>query len=168
MARCGRYLGGVVNPDTGVPVYVGENRLLAADFRKTRVGEIIGVASEREEYAGLKPRRPIYSALWQADGTRIRRVAPLEFIGRYMPNWFDYAICDEVHQLANDTAQGNGLGTLAACVDRIVILTGTLLGYADDVYNLLFRLEANKMVAHGYEWGEAGLRSFAETYGVLG
>jgi len=23
------------------------------------------------------------------------------------------------------------------------------------------------MVAHGYEWGEAGLRSFAETYGVL-
>jgi hypothetical protein len=70
--------------------------------------------------------------------------------------------------LANDTAQGNGLGTLAACVDRIVILTGTLLGgYADDVYNLLFRLEANKMVAHGYEWGEAGLRSFAETYGVL-
>src|SRR5216684_9262562 len=74
MARCGRYLGSVVNPDTGVPVYVGENRLLAADFRKTRVGEIIGGASEREEYAGLKPRQPIYSALWQADGTRIRRV----------------------------------------------------------------------------------------------
>ena len=53
-------------------------------------------------------------------------------------------------------------------MDRVVILTGTLLGgYADDVYNLLFRLEASKMVAHGYEWGEAGLRSFAETYGVL-
>ena len=168
MARCGRYLGSVVNRDTGMPVYVGENRLLAADFRKTRIGEIIGVASEREEYAGLKPRRPIYSALWQADGTRIRRMAPLEFIGHHMPNWFDYAICDEAHQLANDTAQGNGLGTLAGCVDRMVILTGTLLGgYADDVYNLLFRLEANKMVAHGYEWGEAGLRSFAETYGVL-
>jgi hypothetical protein len=40
-------------------------------------------------------------------------------------------------------------------------------GYASDVYNLLFRLEAGKMVAHGYEWGETGLRSFAETYGVL-
>ena len=83
-------------------------------------------------------------------------------------SWFDYAICDEAHQLANDTAQGNGLGTLAACADRTVILTGTLLGgYASDVYNLLFRLEAGKMVAHGYEWGEPGLRSFAETYGVL-
>jgi len=168
MARSGRYHGSLVNPDTGVPVYVGENRLLAADFQKSRTNEIIGVASEREEYANLKPRRSIYSALWQADGTRIRRMAPLEFIGRYMPNWFDYAICDEAHQLANDTAQGNGLGTLASCVDQIVILTGTLLGgYADDVYNLLFRLEPSKMVAHGYEWGEAGLRSFAETSGVL-
>jgi superfamily II DNA or RNA helicase len=168
IARCGRYLGSVINPDTGVPVYMGDNRLLAADFRKTRLGEIIGVASEREEYAGLKPRRPIYSALWQADSSKVRRMAPLEFIGRYMPNWFDYAICDEAHQLANDTAQGNALGTLVSSVDRIVILTGTLLGgYADDVYNLLFRLEAGKMVAHGYEWGEAWLRSFAETYGVL-
>ena len=72
---------------------------------------------------------------------RIRRVAPLDFIGRFMPGWFDYAICDEAHQLANDTAQGNGLGTLAACADRTVILTGTLLGgYASDVYNLLYRL----------------------------
>ena len=93
---------------------------------------------------------------------------PLDFIGRFMPGWFDYAICDEAHQLANDTAQGNGLGTLAACADRTVILTGTLLGgYASDVYNLLYRLEAGKMVAHGYEWGEPGLRSFAEAYGVL-
>ena len=31
-------------------------------------------------------------------------------------------------RLAGDTAQGNGLGTLAACADRTVILTGTLLG----------------------------------------
>jgi hypothetical protein len=60
------------------------------------------------------------------------------------------------------------LGTLAACVDRTLILTGTLLGgYASDVYNLLLRVDAHKMVAHGYEWGEAGLRSFADSYGVL-
>jgi len=37
-------------------------------------------------------------------------VAPLDFIGRYMDHWFDYAICDEAHQLAaGDTAQGNAL-----------------------------------------------------------
>jgi hypothetical protein len=35
--------------------------------------------------------------------------------------------------LAGDTAQGNALGTLSSCTDRIVGLTGTLLGgYADD------------------------------------
>ena len=85
-------------------------------------------------------------------------MAPLDFIGRYMDDWFDYAICDEAHQLANDTAQGNGLGTLAACAGHTLILTGTLLGgYASDVYNLLFRVDARKMVGHGYEWGEAGL-----------
>jgi hypothetical protein len=168
MARSGRYLGSVVNPDTGMRVEMGERWLIAADFRKARLGEVIGGAGEKEEGADWKPRRPIYSPLWQADGNRIRRVAPLDFIGRFMPHWFDYAICDEAHQLANDTAQGNGLGTLAACADRTVILTGTLLGgYASDVYNLLYRLEAGKMVAHGYEWGEPGLRSFAETYGVL-
>ena len=141
----------------GMRVELGERWLIAADFRKARLGEVIGGAGEKEEGADLKPRRPIYSPLWQADGKRIRRVAPLDFIGRFMPRWFDYAICDEAHQLANDTAQGNGLGTLAACADRTVILTGTLLGgYASDVYNLLFRLEAGKMAAHGYEWGEAG------------
>jgi hypothetical protein len=168
IARSGRYLGSVVNPDTGVRVELDERWLIASDFRKARLAEVIGCTDQKEEGSELKPRRTTYSPLWQADGKRIRRVAPLDFIGRFMPNWFDYAICDEAHQLANDTAQGNGLGTLAACADRTVILTGTLLGgYASDVYNLLYRLEPGKMVAHGYEWGEAGLRSFAETYGVL-
>jgi superfamily II DNA or RNA helicase len=168
VARSGHFLGSVVNPDTGMRVEVGDHWLTKADFRKTRLSEVIGGHGEREERPDPKPRRPIYSPLWQADGKRIRRVAPVDFIGRYMDHWFDYAICDEAHQLANDTAQGNGLGTLAACADRTLILTGTLLGgYADDVYNLLFRVDARKMVARGYEWGEAGLRSFAETYGVL-
>src|ERR1700730_9933645 len=98
----------------------------------------------------------------------IRRMAPIEFIGRYMPGWFDYAICDEIHQLAGDTAQGNALGTLASCTDRIVGLTGTLLGgYADDLFNTLFRLEARRMKEHGYEWGTTGRSSFIQDYGVL-
>ena len=168
VSRSGPYLGCVVNPDTGTPVYVGDRRILASDFQKARIAEVIGAPDQQEEYAALRPRRPIYSALWQADRSRIRRVAPLDFIGRYMSGWFDYAICDEAHQLANDTAQGNGLGTLASCAGRIVILTGTLLGgYADDVFNILYRLEPGKMASAGYEWGAAGLRAFSETYGVL-
>jgi len=53
-----------------------------------------------------------YSALWQADREHIQRMAPIEYIGRYMRGWFDFAIADELHQLAGDTAQGNGLGVL--------------------------------------------------------
>ena len=39
-----------------------------------------------------------YSALWQADRERIQRMAPIEYIGRYMGGWFDFAIADELHQ----------------------------------------------------------------------
>ena len=85
-----------------------------------------------------------------------------------MPGFFEYGIADEVHELSNDTAQGNALGTLARSVDKIAVLTGTLMGgYADDLFNVLYRLEPHKMVAEGYEWGESGIRNFAESYGVL-
>jgi hypothetical protein len=50
-------------------------------------------------------------------------MAPIEFIGRYMPGWFDYTISHEIHQLTRDTAQGNALGTLSSCTNRIVGLT---------------------------------------------
>jgi superfamily II DNA or RNA helicase len=159
--RSGPYLGCVVNSDTGRPVIVDESRLTIAEFEKVKIAETV-------ESRGDKACRPIHSALWQADSDKIRRMAPIEFIGRYMPGWFDYAICDEIHQLAGDTAQGNALGTLSSCTDRIVGLTGTLLGgYADDLFNTLFRLEAARMKEHGYEWGTTGRSSFTQDYGVL-
>jgi hypothetical protein len=159
--RSGPYLGCVVNSDTGKPVFVDDRRLTVAEFEKVKIAETI-------ETREGKSCRPIHSALWQADPDKIRRMAPIEFIGRYMPGWFDYTICDEIHQLAGDTAQGNALGTLASCTDRIVGLTGTLLGgYADDLFNTLFRLEAARMKEHGYEWGTTGRSSFTQDYGVL-
>jgi len=159
--RSGPYLGCVVNAETGKPVIVDEGRLTVAEFEKVKIAEIV-------ESRGERFCRPFHSPLWQADSDKIRRMAPIEFIGRYMPGWFDYAICDEIHQLAGDTAQGNALGTLASCTDRIVGLTGTLLGgYADDLFNTLFRLEAARMKEHGYEWGTTGRSSFTQDYGVL-
>jgi SNF2 family DNA or RNA helicase len=167
LAQCGRYQGSVINPDTGCPIYLGEDgeRLLCADFKKAKLREILGSPNGDES---RKSRRALYSALWQADGTKTRRFAPVDFIGRYMPDFFDYAIADEVHELKGDTAQGNALGTLAACARRTVVLTGTLLGgYADEVFNILYRLEPAKMVEEGFEYGEAGVRAFTETYGLL-
>jgi superfamily II DNA or RNA helicase len=161
MPRSGPYLGCVVNSDTGKPVIVDDSRLTQAEFEKVKISETI-------ESRGEKSCRPVHSPLWQADADKIRRMAPIEFIGRYMPGWFDYTICDEIHQLAGDTAQGNALGTLSSCTDRIVGLTGTLLGgYADDLFNTLFRLEAARMKEHGYEWGTTGRSSFTQDYGVL-
>lgn len=161
MARSGRNSGCVVNPDSGEPIIVGENRLTAADFAKARIAEVL-------ERSGKAVRRRHYSALWQADHTKIARAAPVDFIARYLDGFFDYAVCDEMHQLAGNTAQGNALGALAGCARHIVGLTGTLLGgYADDLYNLLFRLEPGKMTSRGYSWGASGRAQFAQDYGVL-
>jgi hypothetical protein len=167
VARCGRYHGSVVNPESGSPVYRGTEgeRLLTMDFKKAKLSEMLG-QGEGTNHA----RRPLYSALWQADGKKIRRFAPIDFIGRYMSDgFFDYAIADEVHELkGGDTAQGNALGTLAASARHIAVLTGTLLGgYADELFNILFRLEPSRMLEEGFEYGEAGVRAFTETYGLL-
>ena len=51
MARSGRYLGSVVNPDTGMRVEMGDRWLIASDFRKARLSEVIGGAGEKEEGA---------------------------------------------------------------------------------------------------------------------
>ena len=169
IARCGNHNGAIVNPDSGRPIVFDDERLLRDDFdRQERFAETL----ESVALCGgekTKPRRPLYSPLWQVDGSRIRRYAPIEFIGRYLPHFFKFGIADEVHEAkAADTAQGNALGTLAAAVDKMIVLTGTLTGgMASDVFNVLYRIDPKRMVSEGYEYGEAGIRSFTETYGVL-
>lgn len=47
-------------------------------------------------------------------------------------------------------------------------LTGTLLsGYADDLFNTLFRTNAKGMLADGYEWGPTGRERFTRDFGVI-
>src|SRR5260370_10624354 len=85
-----------------------------------------------------------------------------------MIGWFDFAIADELHQLAGDTAQGNGLGVLARAAERLIALTGTLMGgYADDLFNIFFRMEPSTMVREGFAYGGQGRRDFQQQYGVL-
>jgi superfamily II DNA or RNA helicase len=160
--KSGPFNGNVVNPDTGVPILAGEDQLRRTDFRKVKHSEVVLPESERG-------RKAFFSPLWQADNAKIHRMASMEFIGRYLDGFFDYGIADEVHELKGaDTAQGNALGTLASVCGRTVILTGTLLGgYADEVFSILYRLDARMMREEGFEYGEGGVRQFAETYGVL-
>ena len=139
-AKSGPNLGGVVNPDTGLAILDSERQKLTyLDFDdKVKLSELL----TRPQGGTIR-----YSALWQADRERIQRMAPIEFVGRYMPRWFDFAIADELHQLAGDTAQGNGLGVLGRAARRLIALTGTLMGgYADDLFNIFYRMEPHAMV----------------------
>ncbi len=159
--KSGPNLGGVVNPDSGIAILdSGMEKLTALDFTdKVKVSEILTAP------CGGTTR---FSALWQADRSRIQRMAPIQYIGRYMPNWFDFAVADELHQLAGDTAQGNGLGVLGRAAQRLIALTGTLMGgYADDLFNIFYRMEPRTMVREGFAYGGQGRRDFQEQYGVL-
>src|SRR5580704_667809 len=160
-AKSGPNLGGIVNPDSGEAILDSEmEKLTALDFRdKQKVAETL-----------VSPHNGTtrFSALWQADRNRIQRMAPIEYIGRYMRGWFDFAIADELHQLAGDTAQGNALGVLGRAAKRLIALTGTLMGgYADDLFNIFYRMEPHAMAGEGFAYGGQGRRDFQEQYGVL-
>jgi len=153
--------GCLINPDSGLPVVIADKRVTCSDLPEAKISEVI---EERSRHAARRQFAP----LWQADIDKIQREAPIDFIGRFMHGFFDYAIADEMHQLAGDTAQGNALGTLAACADRLVGLTGTLMGgYAKDLYNLLWRFESAKMKEKGFVWGHSGCAALSSEYGVL-
>ncbi|HEY1254653.1 MAG TPA: hypothetical protein VGF01_07730, partial [Terracidiphilus sp.] len=160
-ANSGPNLGGIINPDTGAAILDSERQKLThLDFvDKIKLFESLTLPHEGTTR---------YSALWQADRERIQRMAPLEYIGRYMGGWFDFAIADELHQLAGDTAQGNGLGVLGRAAKRLIALTGTLMGgYADDLFNIFYRMEPHAMASEGFAYGGQGRRDFQEQYDVL-
>jgi hypothetical protein len=83
--QSGPFHGAVVNPDTGLPVLTDHDQLRRADFRKLKHSELV---VPDEQAPSAKARRPLFSALWQADGTKVRRCAPMDFIGRYEPATF--------------------------------------------------------------------------------
>jgi hypothetical protein len=115
----------------------------------------------------LGPTIPLLAANF-TDLQVYRLTAPLAYIGRYMHGWWDYAIADELHQLAQETAQGNNLGVLYRCSRRLIGLTGTLMvGYADHLFHLFYRMEPRRMVAEGLAAGSSGRRDFATQYGVM-
>lgn len=100
---------------------------------------------------------------------------PTEFIKRYLPkNYFGLLVVDEAHEYKNyGTAQGQAMGTLARPCQKILCLTGTLMGgYADDLFYLLWRLNPNAMIEDGFVYNKnrsLGTASmwFMEEHGVL-
>jgi len=100
---------------------------------------------------------------------------PTEFIKRYLPDkYFDLMIVDEGHEYKNDgTAQGQAMGVLANKVNKVLLLTGTLMGgYASDIFFLLWRILGKRMREDGYLYNERGslgtaAMAFMRDHGVL-
>lgn len=107
------------------------------------------------------------AALWQADNTRFRRFSIADYVKRYLNGYFDFFICDEVHEMkGGSTAQGNAFGTLASACKRTIALTGTLLGgYASHMFHLQYRMNSHAMVKEGFSYGSR--MNFVNRYGVL-
>ena len=72
---------------------------------------------------------------------RNRKYALADYIKKWMKNFFDLLICDEVHEYkARGSAQGIAGGNLAQACGKVLTLTGTLAGgYSSTLFYLLYR-----------------------------
>lgn len=117
---------------------------------------------ERKRYRCQKCSSP----LWQAD-SKLRRYSPAEFIKKYMKNFFNIVVIDEVHDYkAGDSLQGNAMAQLVVSAPKAMFLTGTLNGgYADDLFYLLFRTDTRKIISEGFDY--KSVQKWLEKYGTL-
>lgn len=100
---------------------------------------------------------------------------PTEFIKRYLPQgYFGLLIVDEGHEYKNEgSAQGQAMAVLASKAQKVLLLTGTLMGgYADDLFFLLWRILSRRMIADGYRYNARGslgsaAMGFMRDHGIL-
>jgi len=88
-----------------------------------------------------------------------------EFIKRYFPkDYFDLCLVDEAHEYkSGQSAQGQSMGVVASKCNKVVLLTGTLLGgYANDIFYLLHRAMPNTMIKDSYVYDSKGSLAAAE------
>lgn len=108
--------------------------------------------------------------LWQHVGPqkgKLNRFEPARYIHRRLRRFFDYFVCDEVHEEKSSTsAQGEAFGCLAASCRSTLALTGTLIGgKANHVRPILFRLIPGTLVREGLVWNNPG--AFDRRYGRI-
>ena len=100
---------------------------------------------------------------------------PSEYVKRHFPRKaFSLALVDEAHEYKNQgSAQGQAMAVLCNESEKVVCLTGTLMGgYASDLFHLLFRAMPGVMSRMGYAANRhnsfaAAEERFMRTYGCL-
>jgi len=95
-------------------------------------------------------------------------MAPIEYIGRYMGGWFDFGHLRMSCTSWPETRHRVTSRLLGRAAKRLIALTGTLMGgYADDLFNIFYRMEPHTMAGEGFAYGGQGRRDFQQQYGVL-
>ena len=100
---------------------------------------------------------------------------PSEFVKRFFPRkGFSLALVDEAHEYKNaGSAQGQAMAVLCDRADKVLCLTGTLMGgYASDLFYLLFRAMPGVMTRLGFGVAKNNSLAASETnfmrhYGCL-
>jgi len=119
----------------------------------------------------LKGKRPVCGEcelpLYQADRQKNRRFAKAEYIKKHLRGVFDMFIADEVHELkGGTTAQGQAFANIASASERVLALTGTLMGgYSTNLFYILWRIMPHSMAEKKLFFRSP--KGFAERYGVL-
>lgn len=111
------------------------------------------------------------SPLWGPDGRR-KKYPPVLYIKKYLKNYFDILIADEVHKLkGGNTIQGAVLGQMSSSCRYVLPLTGTLSGgKSSEIFYLLQRavaLNFPKELRTKNLPGYRELQSFIRSYGCL-
>ena len=91
---------------------------------------------------------------------------PSEYVKRYFPRKaFSLTLIDEAHEYKNaGSAQGQAMAVLCNEAEKVLCLTGTLMGgYASDLFYLLFRAMPGVMVKMGYGANRHNSFAAAET-----
>jgi hypothetical protein len=129
-------------------------------FEVTEPGRLVN-------YEGRRYRvRECGEPLWSWTG-KPRRWAPARFIQAKGHKLFDFFLLDEMHEERSDeSAQSMAAGKYMACSQKIIGLTGTLIGgKADDLLAHLIRMTPQGLRDEGFTWG--GKLAFAKAYGRI-
>lgn len=148
-----------------------------AEIVDSNIYDFVNLQDEGGEFVfGDKHAARLEKALGRLEfALRAISYQPSEFVKRHFPHKvFSLAIVDEAHEYKNQgSAQGQAMAVLCNEAEKVLCLTGTLMGgYASDLFYLLFRVMPGVMSRMGYTANAnnsfaAAEERFMRAYGCL-
>lgn len=135
-----------------------------ANFAKKTKESAFVLKGYEEEYL----REKVREGMSEIDCYGPRKVAPAEYVKKYLKGYFDFCILDEAHKYLGESAQAVSAHALIKASKFTMTLTGTISnGTATCFYNLFFMLEPKKLIHMGYRYGSGDCQRFCREYGCV-